>query len=93
MVPLYLNIYDQQARRVVAVFCYTDVFLPFAEFYANVQPCFENRSPREWAVVRREARVTGLITPAAWGLKIPVAASTASFSYYRLPSTDEVTTP
>ena len=93
MVPLYLNVYDQQARKIVHVFCYTDHYLPFAEFYANIRPCFENRPPREWAVVRREARVTGVITPDTWRLKIPVAVSSGGFSYYRLPSAEEGTHP
>ena len=91
--PLYLNIYDQEARKIIAVFCYTDRYLPFAEFYANIRPCFENRPPREWAVVRREARATGLITPDTWRLKIPVATSSGGFSYYRLPSAEEGTNP
>ncbi len=84
VLPSMLKVYDKGAHKIVDVFCYTDTTLPFAKFYADVKPCFENRSPREWAVVGKELTATGLITPSDWQLKIPVAANSGGLSYYHL---------
>jgi len=83
--PMLLDVYDKRHNKVVAVFCFTDLHMPPVDFYASIKPCFENRSPAEWAVIFREVPATGIITPAAWALKIPAAISAGGFTYYRAP--------
>ena len=85
MVPMTMAAYDAETRTVIQVFCYTDPYLPFAKFYADIRPCFENRPASEWAAVRRAINTTGLITPDTWRLQIPPVISAGGFSYYRLP--------
>jgi|GEM_PF-7039292 len=83
--PMLLDVYDKRHNKVVAVFCFTDLHMQPADFYASIKPCFENRSPAEWAVIFREVPATGIITPAAWSLKIPATISAGGFTYYRAP--------
>ena len=87
--PTMVDVYDKTNRKVVHTYCYTDPFLPFAQFYANIKPCFEERSPHEWAVVGRELVATGLLVPDSWKLKIKPTASSGGFNYYHLPPTGE----
>ncbi len=84
IVPGTIKVVDPD-RGAIAVFCYTDYSLPFAEFYSNVRPCFEKRAVDEWEVIAAKVPATGLIAPSDWRLSLPVAATGGGLNYHRLP--------
>lgn len=83
IVPGNINVYDQATKTIIEVFCSWNQ-PTFEEFYAKVQPCFESRSSRQWAVISKEMQATGLITPDTWKLKIVPTITGGGFSYYHL---------
>jgi hypothetical protein len=50
---------------------------------------WENRSPEEWQRLAEEFRVSGVITPDQWKLKLPVIAEDFHLTLYGIPGTKQ----
>jgi hypothetical protein len=49
------------------------------------QALWEQNSPDRWKQIAQRWNVTQVLTPAAWTLRLPVAAETSAFRLYRIP--------
>lgn len=84
IVPTKLDVYNNLSKKIISVFCYSDPLLPFDKFYANVKPCFENRSLAEWAIISKQTHATGIIAPVGWEFKMKPVITGGGFAYYNI---------